>query len=114
MRNSQGMVIMSELIEDNKPVHVEFDVTLHRTLGEDYGHIPDMSNLKWDKVMETIVQHYPDMEISGLVLEGKRLKFDLKFKYRKTTPADIEWRLYNFWEQTPAMSITEFAISEKS
>ena len=105
---------MSELIKDNKPVHVEFDVTLHRSSDEEHQHLPDLSNLRWDKVMETIVQNYPDMEISGLVLEGKRLKFDLKFKYRKTTPTDIRWRLYNFWDQNPAMSIERCTITEKS
>jgi len=102
---------MSVQIENN-PMKVGFKVSQRARLVQPEGapSVVEAPRCDWKLLVSTIIDQYPDMEISDVVLEQSKLQFRAKFKHRETTEEDLRWRLYNFLRYTPTMKISELEI----
>lgn len=95
----------------NQPLQVEFEVDgIGKPVKPEgrpsYVLPPDY----WTGTVETIMDQFPDMEISDVVLERDTITFKAKFKHRDTTSNDLEWRLYDFLRYTPTMKLNRLTI----
>lgn len=90
----------------SKGIQIQLKVAGHGSC-EDVKH----DDCDWEKILhERLTKLFTDMEISKPETRNNLMTFNMAFKNRPTTKAEVSWRLSDFFSHHPVMTMASLKL----